>query len=415
MFKNISIKWIFIIAIILRLFVAPFFYHPDIKTYNYQASFLKQGVFDIYSYLPEHKSELTLKEEFVYFPITYFVLGGWQFIMQPLFGSEFDAWLGNASQTFLAESGTYRYLLLMKLPYLILDILIGALLMKFGKDALERKKLLVYWLFNPLSIIILYVYSNVDIYPVLFILLSFLAFRNSKLFVSALLLGLAAAFKAFPLLLLPFILPFIPQVKARVVYAITALVVFIVSIGPFLPSDAFRNATLVSGLTTRIFFNNIHIGFGEYLMVPIILLAGLFYYTLQYSQKIDLKKNQIFRVIATCFIVFLIVFGSIHYHIQWLLWILPMMTILLVFYSRLSFLLWTVMLFAVSITWLYPDVSATFGIYSGFSSLFLLIPMPFTIVEKVYDPFVVQSVFHSAVLGGSLIAGLELLKGEHNG
>lgn len=405
--KNISIKWLFIIAIILRLFVAPFFYHPDIKTYNYQSSFLKHGVFDIYTYLAEHKQELPLKEEFVYFPITYFVLGGWQLLIQPLAGG-LDQWLANAGQTFLSEPGAYRYLLLLKLPYLFLDIIIGFVIVKFGRDKVEKKKLLTFWLFNPLSILLLYVYSNVDIYPVLFILLSLLTFKKEKYIWSAVLLGFAAAFKAFPLLLLPFMLLFIPSVKTRIMFGFIAMAVFIVSIAPFIPSSAFRNATLVSGLTTRIFFQNIHIGFGEYLMMPIILLSGLFYYAMQ-------KQSKSFsQLVALCFLVFLIIFGSIHFHIQWLLWILPLMGILTVYYARVTVLLWFVMLSAVVIPLLYPDLAATFGVYSGVSSLFLLIPQPFTILEKAYDPFVIQGVLHSALLGGSLITSLEFMKGKEN-
>ncbi len=404
--KTLSVKWLFIIAIVIRLFIAPFFYHPDIKTYNYQASFLKQGVFDIYSYLALHKHQLPLKEEFVYFPVTYFVLGGWQFLMQPFFGSEFDSWLGNAGQSFLDQSGTYRYLFLLKVPYLIVDLLIAFVLFALVKDKIQKRKVLLFWLFNPLSILLLYVYSNVDIYPVLFILLTLLFFKKERFILSALFLGIAAAFKAFPLLLVPFIVPFIPQMKNKILFAVISLGVFILSIAPFLPSEAFRNATLVSGLTTRIFFNNIHIGFGEYLMVPIILLSALFYITLQFKQYLFEK------LVVVSFLVFLFIFASIHFHIQWLLWIVPLAGLVLAYYRRFDFLVWGLFICAVFLTFLYPDLAVTFGIYSGISSMFLLLPTPFTIMEKVYDPFVIQSVLHSALLGGSVVLGLELLRKE---
>jgi len=60
-----------VLAIFLRVLVAAFLFHPDIKTYNYQASFLKKGVFNIYTYLVENKKSLPLKDDFVYFPLTF--------------------------------------------------------------------------------------------------------------------------------------------------------------------------------------------------------------------------------------------------------------------------------------------------------------------------------------------------------
>src|SRR5581483_3617962 len=86
-----------ILAILLRLLIMPFFFHPDIKTYSYQVSFLQKGILNIYSYLPENKAELPLKEEFVYFPLTYFTLGIYQIIASPFLGPDFYSWVSNAS------------------------------------------------------------------------------------------------------------------------------------------------------------------------------------------------------------------------------------------------------------------------------------------------------------------------------
>ncbi len=86
------------LAILLRLLIMPFFFHPDIKTYHFQASFLRQGVVNIYSYLTENKKSLPVKEEFVYFPLSYFLLGGYQTAISPLLGADFNSWLSDASQ-----------------------------------------------------------------------------------------------------------------------------------------------------------------------------------------------------------------------------------------------------------------------------------------------------------------------------
>src|SRR3990172_1880264 len=119
-------KKLIVLAIALRLLVAMFYFHPDIKTFNYQASFLKQGVFNIYTYLVEHKATLPLKEEFVYFPLTYFTLGAYQAIASPILGSGFDSWLADAGiNSFVKNPQIFKYLAVLKLPYLIVDVLIG--------------------------------------------------------------------------------------------------------------------------------------------------------------------------------------------------------------------------------------------------------------------------------------------------
>jgi hypothetical protein len=135
------VKKLLLLAIVLRLLVSAFIFHPDIKTYSFQASFLKKGVFNIYSYLVENKKTLPLKDGFVYFPLTYLTLGGYQAVLSPVFGSGFDSWLSDAGvNSFIGNSQIFKYLVLLKLPYLVLDIAIAFLLMRFFESKEEKKK-----------------------------------------------------------------------------------------------------------------------------------------------------------------------------------------------------------------------------------------------------------------------------------
>ena len=125
-----------VLAIFLRVLVAAFLFHPDIKTYNYQASFLKKGVFNIYTYLVENKKSLPLKDDFVYFPLTYLAVGSYQWIASPILGKSFDSWVASAGSSSVVEDpNIFKYLVVLKLPYLILDIVIAFLLMRFQKNA----------------------------------------------------------------------------------------------------------------------------------------------------------------------------------------------------------------------------------------------------------------------------------------
>ena len=91
-----NFKKLLVLAVALRLLVSGLLFHPDIKTIAFQTSFLKHGVFNIYPYLINNKISLPLKEEFVYFPLTYFTLGGYQTLIAKVLGNDFDVWLSDA-------------------------------------------------------------------------------------------------------------------------------------------------------------------------------------------------------------------------------------------------------------------------------------------------------------------------------
>lgn len=394
--KELNLTKLFILAIIIRLLIMPFYFHQDIKTYNWQSSFLKSGVFNIYTYLTDNKEKLPLKEEFVYFPLTYLFLGTYQAIVSPVMGSDFNNWLSDASSQVLDRAGTFKYLFILKFPYLILDLIIPFLIIKFFKDIKQKRKAFIIWLFNPISLTLIYIFSNVDIIAVILSLISILLFRNKKIFLSGLILGLAAGFKAYPLLFLPFLLLFTDRTREVVKMVAVSLGTLILIILPFW-SQAFLNSALISGLTTRIAYPSIPLGFGESLMVGVLTLVALFFAGLTTAGR---KATKAWLMI---FIALLFIFSGIHFHIQWLLWIIPFV---IIFYStwsnlgKISFL-WLILAFTTPL--LYDDKSMSISIFSSISSLFNLLPTPFLVVQRIYDPFLLQGLIHSSMFGISLI------------
>lgn len=401
-----NLKQLLLLALLIRLLIIPFYFQPDIKTYHFQAYFLREGVFNIYQYLDMHKSELTLKEEFVYFPLTYFFLGGYQTLVSPLLGNNFYTWVSDASsQTFSEAVGIYRYLFLLKLPYLILDITIAFLLMSFFKDPTLKKRAFIFWLFNPFTIVLIYIFSNVDIIPVTLTLLSLLLMKQKKLLLSGVVLGVAAGFKAYPLLFLPFILLYSNHIRQIIMTVGTTLLTVALIVLPFW-SSSFQKATLVSGLTTRIVFPGLSIGFGETLMVGIISMSALFFF-------IQINKQKNYADLWKVYLAFLLLlFSFIHFHIQWLLWVAPFFVILLTENKNYRFIGLTLILLAFSIPMLYEDKSMSVALLSVYSYLYNLLPIPFAFVQKIYDPYVVQSVLHSILAGGSLVLIWKIFKEE---
>jgi hypothetical protein len=415
--EQFTITKLLILAVFIRVLLMPFFYHPDIKTYNFQSSFLGQGVFNIYSYLIENRTILPLKEEFVYFPLTYYFLGSYQVVISPLLGEDFRNFLFDASAQSLERVGVFRYLFLLKLPYLIFDVLTGFVLMSFFRDRSLRKKAFIFWLFNPFSLYIIYIYSNIDILPVFFSSLSLLLLGKidlenddtlllNRIIKSGLLLAIASGFKAYSFIFLPFILLYIKNWRKRLVYLSSSLGLFLLIILPFLPSADFRASTLVSGLTTRIINPGISLNFGESILIAVLFLGILFF--VNFSKPKISFENLIFSL----FISLLIVFSFIHFHIQWILWILPFVTLILVKHTNKTNLLAVLLVLLLSIPFLYEDKSMTIGIFSSISTYFDLLPIPFAIVRKVYDTYSLQSVLHTLFAAGMLFFFYKAMKEE---
>jgi len=395
-------KKLLFLAIALRILVSIFIFHPDIKTYNFQSSFLKKGVFNIYNYLVENKKNLPLKDDFVYFPLTYFALGGYQAAVAPLVGSGFDSWLADAgTNSTVGDPHIFKYLLALKLPYLVLDIAIAFLLMLFFENEKDKKKAFVYWLFNPFTIILIYAFSNIDIYAVLLTVIAFLYIKREKLITASVFLGLAISFKLYPLLFVPFLFLKSKKIKDKILTTLIPISIFVLSIIPFW-SEAFVKSALVSGLSTRIFSPSFEIGFGESIIAGLFLLSALFVYAYLNDHKIKLFNYFV--------ILLLIIFSFSHFHISWLLWIAPFLVILAIKKPQLSWPIFFWAVFAISIPLFYSDRSMTISLFRIYSTWYDLLPTPFTFIQKLYDAYNFQSMLHSILAGLSVVLSFNLIK-----
>lgn len=393
-----------VLAVFIRLLIMPFYFHPDIKTYNFQVSFLRNGIFDIYTYLGENKKSLPIQEGFAYFPLTYFFLGGYQILAQPVLGEDFRLWLADSSQTANERNNVFRYIFVLKLPYLILDIAIAFLLTYFFSTREQKNKVFKLWLFNPFSILLIYGYSGFDIIPVFFVILGLVMAMKERLFLTALLLGIGAAFKAYPLLFVPVL--FIAGKKSlyKILSLLLPVVTFLIIIAPFLKSASFRESAFTSGQMSRLTLIGMSLGFGEMIMIGVMALAVFFYWG---ALEGRIKSESLWRYYLA---VLLLVFSLLHFHIQWLIWILPFMVIVAVSSRRLSLPVFSLFSIAFLIPLLYNDKAMTVGLFSTISPLYNLLPSPFIALQKVYDPYLVQSILHSILAGGSIVIIWQILK-----
>ncbi len=391
-----------LIAVSLRLLVSGLLFHPDIKTIAFQTSFLKKGIVNIYPYLIDNKVNLPLKEEFVYFPLSYLTLGSYQAVISNFLGNDFNNWLSDAGANSVVNNpNIIKYLILLKLPLLVADILIAFLLLNYFKKREDGEKAFTLWLFNPFTIILIYAFSNIDIYAVLLTVIAFLYIKREKLITASVFLGLAISFKLYPLLFVPFLFLKSKKIKDKILTTLIPISIFVLSIIPFW-SEAFVKSALVSGLSTRIFSPSFEIGFGESIIAGLFLLSALFVYAYLNDHKIKLFNYFV--------ILLLIIFSFSHFHISWLLWIAPFLVILAIKKPQLSWPIFFWAVFAISIPLFYSDRSMTISLFRIYSTWYDLLPTPFTFIQKLYDAYNFQSMLHSILAGLSVVLSFNLIK-----
>src|SRR3989344_4761509 len=249
------------LGILLRVLLSFSTYHSDIIPFDFAGKVISDGnITNFYDYLwdlPDSHPYLKVypRNLFNYPPLPYFFLGGASllttWVVNPVihedFVLNFSSTLGNFQLNLL--------LFLLKLPYFFFDIALAFLLMALFKSESEKKWAFVLWMFNPVNLYATYMVGQFDIIPTfLTVAALYLALKKTSLLFSAILLGLGAGFKIFPLL---FIVPlalvktnWIDRIKILFVAGIT----YIVSSFPFIGSEGFRRTAMVAGQTTESFY-----------------------------------------------------------------------------------------------------------------------------------------------------------------
>ena len=227
----------------------------------------------------------------------------------------------------------------------------------------ERKyKLLVLglWLLNPVAIFGIYMMGQFDVIPALFTLLALWALvKESKkgIWLAAILLGVGAAFKIYPLMLLPIVASLPVSWLKKIGIIGLGFSVYIVSISLFVMSPGFRTTALVAGQTTKSLYAQIPLSGGESLMLYIVGLFLVYLLFLVYPAKL---QDLAFRML----VVLLVFFGLTHYHPQWFVWAVPFLIINLTM-TKLKSLLPQLVLFG---SWFgglwFFDSGMTLGLFS---------------------------------------------------
>ena len=377
----------------------PFFYHPDMKTQHFHFQFFSKGVLNIYDYLDKNKAKLGYQDTFNYLPLTYYTFGLTQAITKPFLGHDFNNWVNDWGENQNNYSNMIYYMFLLKIPYLILDIGLAFLLLKTFKNS----KIFYFWLFNPVSIYLIYILGNFDILPSFLTLLSFYFLKKNKLLFSYLSIGIAIALKMYPVIFVPFMFFYKPKnILKHLKYCWFSLLPLIITILPFITQASFINSFLGSGLTQKIL---------EYKLFSIPVFP-VFYLIILANYAFSKSKQKFEIAVAQTFLIFI---GLVKFHPQWILWFFPFIVSIFVNskkFNKLFLISFFILIF--SYIFLFNDNFLFWGHLIPIDSNFINLTSPFQIIKlrTHFNPVVIQKNIHNLLLFLGIIGSISYAKNK---
>lgn len=320
-----KIWWIIIIGIAIRVILSFSTFHSDLQAFNLAGKIISEGnILNLYDYLPNLSNSDPIKKIAVlnYPPAIYFFHGAFNFIYTDIFKMSF------VNDFLIERADNYRnilfnfHLFLLKLPYLIFDLLTALILFKLFNSEKQSKIAFTLWIFNPVNLYSTYMMGQFDIIPTFFVIFSFYLASKNKLNLAVLSLGLGIAFKIFPIFLLVPLILLGKNYISKIKLFFLSLLPYLLSIVPFIHSQGFKQTALVASQSDKSLYASLPVSGGE--TIFLFPASLIFFYLIIWNRK----EEFLWKLYLTPLLLF---FVFTHYHPQWLLWITPFLIMNLIF------------------------------------------------------------------------------------
>ena len=313
MTKKIIVLLMF--GLILRLVLMFTTFHLDIRGHNLAAYLISQKgevltFYDYISRLPRtHRwVEVYRDNLFIYPPLSYLTLSAFMKVLGPIYPwNTFFALIHEVDS--IPKDYTWLLLkFLLKFPYLVIEGLGICWLIK-KVDLKARDKFILGLALNVPVLFSAYMMGQFDVIIAILIAVSAIASLKKPTIWSAVLLGVAAGFKPFPLLLLPLLGE---GIKDKLKYVLIGVATYILIIFPYLGSAGFRRYALLASQTDKIEFAKILVSGSQYLALFWVLSILLWWWNWYDHKRLTLVE---------WYLAGLLVFYSVtHFHPQWFTW-----------------------------------------------------------------------------------------------
>ncbi len=183
--KNQRFIHILLLAILLRVILMPFFGHIDVLSEARRVFFWAENnlFFDNIS------RNTTMLIEVLFYRAT-------SFLLPDHIGMFYHADMAHSTSSipnsfeFVSHYTIFRTLFVLKLPFLVFDILTAVILYNYFQDKEKGLNSCKLWLFNPVTIFAFYIFGRFESIPIFFIAASLLALKKNRVIWAAILIGL---------------------------------------------------------------------------------------------------------------------------------------------------------------------------------------------------------------------------------
>lgn len=399
----IFVKKIILIAIFYVL-LSSITFHVDPVLPMLWVSLLKPLQFNIYDFIANSGSNIGM---FNYNPFLYFL-----FKLQYLFafiigGSNYKNWLNQDFNKLADDYNIFRYSFATKFLIIVVVFYCAWLIYKLVKQQtnnIKRAELAVLlWLINPITIYCTAMMGQNDIFSIAFFLTGWFLF-NSRYWLSLLFFGFSISVKNYPLFWSIILISAtnIKNLIHKIAGYLIPVLVFIITLLPFIKSPVFREQMFVATLTDRMLIASVNLGLGDYFLIVPSLLIILIIRSITLS-KFNLSFTKINFLIMSSSLIML---GLMHFHVQWYLWVIPFWVIWFSDYSKKEVLFEKMIIsLLIFISWmiillLFPDQALYFGMLSPMSSGLRSYPdFPYILTNLKFNYLKINNLAHS-VLGG---------------
>lgn len=316
--------WVLGVATLVGCFFL--FLHGDLQWIGFcSLSYLSGNALEFYENAARASDSVGFPIACSYPPSTYAIFASWLYPLKAL-GLTFNAETFAATRDVMPYLGavptfeTYWLKTLTTVAYIASGVVFYRIARMYWHNDEWSKYATVAWLTMPLAVFSQLIFSQVDIFYVLWMLLGILMFLKGRLYLGALYFGLSITFKYFPAFVF---LPLLFLFEKRVARIAVCILVFITPLA-FIELVYHRSAeylTLVHGfdLVNRVY--RVSLDLGGWRIYPLFtafaVLCGVAYFT-------DRERDMQLRTAAYLWLIASIMpFVFITWHPQWLIFVAP--------------------------------------------------------------------------------------------
>ncbi len=412
--KNLLKSKVLLLGLLIRLIVMPFTGHYDIRGINYAVYNLPyKGIMNVYQVACCSKEIDYLvninfgRDYFIYPPLNYFTLGTFMTILKPFYGPEFATWIngyGNDIRSVITHPHVFRYLFLMKLPYLFFDICMVLLLQQFFVKKSNKERVLAYWWLNPIVIFLPYMWGQFDIIPAFFVMWGILQAARKHPLQAALLMGIGASYKNYPLILMPILAVVLGKnIKEIGKIILIGFAPFVLTTMPFWGNQFFRQTVLFSWQSQKM------LDFAWAMSADNSIYPFMVGYTIILLFSLYQLRGQVAKVHIPIVATLLWYYATTNFHQQWFMWVLPFLVLYTVRNRALSYIaLFVVGLFFLRLIELQANV--TTELFVWLAPAFDDLPKTRTIINMFYDIDRFRGIVNSLIMGTALWISAHIVK-----